>query len=722
VLAAAVALQTAPVRDLIWPIDIHAIVQAVEGGLYEVTGQDVDAVRAGQRIERDQVVRTGSDSGAVLVLADGTSVEMAARSELSLGRARNGVKIRLGRGNVIVHAAKQRDGRLYVETSDSVISVVGTVFAVNAGVKGSRVTVIEGEVEVEFGETTESVLPGQQAYTNPEMGPVPLDLEIAWSRNAEALRKEIAAFGRDFAQRVQDASMRFTSNLVPLVPEDTFVLASLPNATQPFSDSYVLFRRRITENAALDSWWRELDGSGGRVKADELVRMFAEAGFHLGPEVLLAFPKGMTHAPLLLSDTTNAAGLIAALQSNISKLDSGVRFAHSAEELAALSGDVLAVYAENDLVLAGQVRELRRAIAVDRGQAASGFVQTPLYRRLEQAYTEGVGWLVAADLRQIVPADSAELSQLGLGDMQQLVLEQKTGVGSAASVASLGFSQTRRAMAAWLAAPAPMGSLEFVSPEAYAVSAVLVKDPALILDDVLGMIQQQSGASEDLQDFQRRLQIDLRRDLAEPFGNEFLIAVDGPVLPTPSWKLVAEVRDAPRLENAIQWLVTNVNRESELAGGPMLTLASETVEGRTYHSLTSAEASGAAVHFTFWAGYMIVGPSRALLAETIRNHGAGNTLGRSAILRERMPPENRDFFSAIMYQNVQLALAGISENETLKSALGELAGNSLVDSLPALVCVYGEPDRIVVSSRGAFGVNLAGMLGLQGTLLASGLR
>src|SRR5688572_18430523 len=46
-LVVAVAVQTGPVRDLLWPIDVHATVQVVDGGLFSVSGQDVRAVKAG---------------------------------------------------------------------------------------------------------------------------------------------------------------------------------------------------------------------------------------------------------------------------------------------------------------------------------------------------------------------------------------------------------------------------------------------------------------------------------------------------------------------------------------------------------------------------------------------------------------------------------------------------------------------------------------------------
>src|SRR5678815_1571939 len=293
-LAIALALQTITVRDWIWPIDVHAMVQMVDGGLFSFAGQTTRPVKVGERIERDQTVRTGSMSGAMLELADGTRIEMAARSELSLTRARDGVKVQLARGNVIVAAAKQH-GHLYVQTSDCTGSVVGTMFSVSAGVKGSRVAVIEGEVAVteESGEE-ETLQPGEQTYTDPTMGSVPIDEQIAWSRNAEAMLKELQNFGANFAARTERESMRYTSNLISLVPADTLVLASLPNASQSFKDSYQLFRQRVTENGTLSGWWQSTERPAPAIGADEMINRISEVGAYIGTEVLLAFAKDGT--------------------------------------------------------------------------------------------------------------------------------------------------------------------------------------------------------------------------------------------------------------------------------------------------------------------------------------------------------------------------------------------------------------------------------------------
>jgi len=729
VLMVAVAMQTTPVRDWLWPIDVHAVVQSIDGGLFNVSGQDVRPMKSGQRVDRDQPVRTGASSGAMLELADGTRVEMAPRSELSLGRARDGVKIQLARGNVIVKAAKQH-GHLYVQTTDCTVSVVGTVFSVHSGIKGSRVGVIEGLVRVRQQDGAEQALnPGDQVVTNPEMGTVSFAQEIGWSRNAEEWLKELTSFGQDMAKRTENLAMRYTSNLVPLAPSDTLVLAAFPNVSQPFKESYALFRQRLAENSTLANWWNKADHPSSGMRLDEIADYIAEVGSYLGPEVVLAFPKDMMgKQPVLLAEASQPEALVSALEGDLRRMrDTGgsldVRLARNAGELAAASGATIVIYVENGLMVISDPGQVARTAAFHRKTVSNTFAGTPLYQRLEQAYREGVGWLLAVDLQQLVKPGDLGVKQIGFENVQQLVLEQKTGVGNAASRVTLGFNQERRGLATWLGAPAPMGALDFVSPDAYGFSAWVVKDPELILDDIFNLVQDNPQALQHLRELQESHGIDLRRDLAEPLGNEVLIALDGPVLPTPSWKVVLEVNNGPRLENAIQWAITNVNRELEARQLPTWSLESETVDGKTYHALTS-KGSAIQIHYTSWTGYMILSSSRALLTEAIRIHDSGNSISRSAAFRAQMPPDGRDIASGIMYQNVESMARALPAGATDAVAQGlqdELRQAALVQaSVPKLALVYGEQDRIQGTAKGSFGINIASMFGLNGIIHAAG--
>jgi hypothetical protein len=725
-LAIALALQTITVRDWIWPIDVHAMVQMVDGGLFSFAGQTTRPVKVGERIERNQPVRTGSMSGAMLELADGTRIEMAARSELSLTRARDGVKVQLARGNVIVTAAKQH-GHLYVQTSDCTVSVVGTMFSVSAGVKGSRVAVIEGEVAVteESGEE-ETLQPGEQTYTDPAMGSIPIDEQIAWSRNAEAMLKELQNFGANFAARTERESMRYTSNLISLVPADTLVLASLPNASQSFKDAYQLFRQRVTENGTLSVWWQSTERPAPAIGADEMINRISEVGAYLGTEVLLAFPKdGTGQLPLFLAEAARPEPLVSALDGTLNRLaeagSSGFRLAHNASELASMSGSGIVLYVDDGLLIASDAAKVQRTVAIRKGTITNTFSSTPLYARVQQAYSEGVGWLLAVDLQQTLAPTTQDAQKLGLENAQQLVLEQKTGAGSAASQVTLNFSQERTGFTAWLGSPAPMGALDFVSADAYAFSSWVTKSPELIFDDLLTFSA--PGGPDAVRAFQEAHNIDLRRDLIQPLGNEALVALDGPLLPRPSWKVVLEVHDSARLENTIQWAVTEINREAEARQMPMWTLTSETVDGKTFQALTSS-ASVMEIHFTSWMGYMIFSSSRALLMDSIQIHDSGTSIRHSASFRAELPPDGRDTASAIMYQNFASVAQSVPSVATdISKDVKESLQTAVLfqQSLPKVVFVYGEPNRILGAAKGSYGLRIASMFGLQGVLEASGM-
>ncbi len=112
------------IRLMLFPIEVNASAQTVRGQLFLLDGQELMPISAGAQITAGEPIRTATDSGAIVELADGTRVEMRERSEMTLVPASDGVRIQLERGSVIVRAAEQRDGHLYVSTDDVDVSVV----------------------------------------------------------------------------------------------------------------------------------------------------------------------------------------------------------------------------------------------------------------------------------------------------------------------------------------------------------------------------------------------------------------------------------------------------------------------------------------------------------------------------------------------------------------------------------------------------------------------
>jgi uncharacterized protein (TIGR03435 family) len=174
-----------------------ATIDTADGRISLRSADESRVVHPGDAVRISEIVR--ADAGAVLSLADGSRIEMREGSQLSLERAEDGVAIRLLTGDIIVNAARQRSGHLYVRTKDVTVSVVGTVFLVNAEPDGSRVGVIEGEVRVREGTTETRLHPGEQVSTASTRINRSLRDEIAWSRNANAHLAILASFTRGMA-------------------------------------------------------------------------------------------------------------------------------------------------------------------------------------------------------------------------------------------------------------------------------------------------------------------------------------------------------------------------------------------------------------------------------------------------------------------------------------------------------------------------------------------
>jgi len=129
-----IGLLAVPFVQRFWPYgQFDATVQAAEGQVYQVADTHTAAVATGAKLQQNEKVRTAKDGRAVVRLGDGSLIEMKDRSELYLTKAGKNTTIHLSRGNIVVEAAKQKDGQLFVESGDSLVSVTGTIFSVNDG-------------------------------------------------------------------------------------------------------------------------------------------------------------------------------------------------------------------------------------------------------------------------------------------------------------------------------------------------------------------------------------------------------------------------------------------------------------------------------------------------------------------------------------------------------------------------------------------------------------
>ncbi len=746
-LAAMLAAGLGLVALLAWQImpfgsGTAAVVETVDGTLFRVAESAYLPIEVGAKVGRGEHVRAGRDGGAVLTLDDGSRIELKARSEVSIEKNLRGTTVRLERGNVIVQAAKQRSGKLYVATEDCLVSVVGTIFSVNHGTKGSRVSVIEGEVRVDHSGDEWVLHPGDQVTTHARLGAQPVDKEIEWSRDIDyylSLLSDLASLRKELREGVPHPELRYESRLLDLMPQDTMVYVAVPNLGETLRESYDIAVQSISESPALETWRNENgvpDLLGPEV--GEIVDRLSELGGYLGAEMAVgafrtdgdsgSIPNGEDiGGPLVLSEVTNPNGLRTFVDEQIDQFTDGeVPLVWVDDPFATAPADetLFLWLAEDMLTASPDINVVRSVAEVVLQGAINPFVGSPFHSQIEALYADGAGIIVAVDLEGFLP-DTMDIDDpdsqrgfafTGLDEARHLMLERKVHGQGTEHRAVLSFREQRHGIASWLAAPAPMGSLDFISPDAKMFGAFVIKDPSAMLDDVHNLAGDTGidGFFSWLEVFEQEHGLSLREDFAETLGGEMAFAIDGPLLPIPSWKLVLEVYDPARFQFTIEQAIEQVNGKLTEAGKPIIELQRETVGGRDFYTLPAVIAD---VHYTFVEGYLVMGPSRALVDRALRYRQSGQTITHSPRFVAMLPTDQRDNFSALIYQDLTSLLGGIVDKLPTQSLTPDQQAALEVireEVEPTLIYAYGEPKRIIFAAASEGDLLTDGLLGLLG--------
>lgn len=734
--------------------DLEATVQAAEGQVYQIADTKSTAINAGEKLAKGERVRTAKDAHAFVRLGDGSMIEMRERSELSLTNNAQGTTIHLNRGSIMVEAAKQQNGRLFVDTGDSSIAVTGTVFSVDSGTKGSRVSVVEGEVRFDHKGTERILRPGEQATTNPSIEMIPVKDDVAWSRKAAGYVQTLAALSglNKELNKVQQPGVRNSTHLLDLMPENTVVYAALPNLTSTIAESHRIMQERINQNPALRQWYeKEQTGRHRGPGMDQVIGTVREFGEYLGDEVAVSLSmneKGEPNSPLVLAELKNSAGFRQFLEQQIAKYAGNqqgrpnLQFvddpltATAATTEAGKKTDTLYVWIRNDLFAASpRLDQLQSLAGVMQKGNTSPFTGTAFHGRISQIYKEGAGLVVAANLEQLIEKNKVEmtkgdvaqhegaLKQLGILNLKHFALDQKEDQGKTHTRAVLSFSEAR-GIPSWLAEPAPMGSLEYISPDANVVAGFVVKDPVSLVDDLLGVVETVSpDLRKNLDKLQAERGLDIRKDFAAPLGGEFAFAIDGPILPTPSWKMVFEVNDPQHLQQTLERVVAEVNKEAAKFGKTGLVWERAEISGRTYYTLKSTDF-GLEVNLTYVNGYMVAGPSRAMVERAVRSQEAGYSLLRSARFTAGLPADGNANFSAIFYHNLGPLVQPFADRiassaNNLPQEQAEAIKKMAADMPPTLAYAYAQGDSITFAANtegGPFGLSPASLLGMPNAL------
>lgn len=675
---------------LMAPAGPRAEIATVTGEIFKVSAAGLETVKPGSALKEGEAVRTAKGSSAVVRLPDGSLIEMNERAELSISAAYSGSTIRLERGNILVQAAKQKRGALKVATRESTVSVKGTIFSVSAGLRGTQVAVVEGHVVVEQGGKTEDLLPGQLTGSQASLKRSKVSDQIAWSKDSArymAMLGELSSISKQI-ESLPLPSLRMGSKLLAQLPADTVIYVAIPNLSGTVADATKIFEDRLKQSAVLQQWWNTAEVAEARNLAERL----RSAGSQIGDEIVIAASAGAGKSlgsPIILAEVRGSTARTA-LEGQIRQMVGDA----SPGSRVQLSDSLLAIGENTSL--------------------GGGFDKTSLAATVKKSYAKGAGWILAVDLEQIFgqsvsnkSMDNANLS--GANQLHHLMVERRDVSGRAETRASVSFNAPRSGIASWLAAPAPMPSLDYISPEATFAMSAVTKDASQMAVEFFAAM---NGASSNVTEIEKALGISIVNDLLGPIGGEVTLAVDGPLLPVPTYVLATEVYDAARLTSTLRRVSEAYNRNAAGTSMGSVQFSEQAANGRIFYTIRHT-AMPMELNFTYSGGYMVAAASRDTILKALQTRNNLLSLPRSRRFIDLLPADAEVNASAVFWVNSGTSLQGVADslkgnlNEEQKKALERFSSNSG----PVLITAYAGPDSITVaSSSGFFGFGLDSLL------------
>jgi len=650
------------VDALLAPSGPRATVEVMTGAAYGMAGE---GLMAGAALGEGQVIRTGRGTRSTLRLADGSTVEVNENSELSVKAAWSGQSIYLERGDVIVHAAKQRRGGLRVITRDSVATVRGTIFTVSTGTAGSLVGVVEGSVAVNQPDHKDQLLrPGEHSATSVTLERVSVKEAVSWSPNADqyyGLLAELAAIEKTLVS----PAARTEARLVAALPPDAIVYGALPNLGPTLTQAVSLIEQRSNQSAVLKDWW--LSPQARELK--QMVERVRTLSPLLGDELVFVLTKAKI--PVLLAEVK--AGQQAAVKAALDPM-----------------GTMPYAFSGGLVVLSASPADLATVLP----QLGKGSL-TPFAAEVGRHYQRGVTSLLGVDL-QAFP------QQAVAGEARYLFFDQRAEDNEI----SLAFTGPRTGFASWLASPAAASSAEYVSSDAVFALSAATRNPRQIFDELTAQLGRWNPSwIEGLRKAEAETGVQFSTDLAAALGTDFTFAVETPSLPIPGWILAIEAYRPETYTTTMRRLVDTYNRRP---GATPLTMKQEKVSGVDWFSLQMAGQS-IQLHWTFDRGYLVQGGDRALVQRAVATRSGGFPLVRSAKYRAQQPDASGLHQSGFLWINVGDALgnlAALVENPTYRKLLENRE--------PSLLTFTGETERIRSASRTRISSLLFDMLLAQG--------
>jgi hypothetical protein len=525
--------------------------------------------------------------------------------------------------------------------------------------------------------------------------------ESPWAQELKKHPELTAEFGQLMARLLKDLQFppaRAESRLLPLLPESSTIYAAFPNYGDVAKQTLAIFRQELQRSSVLRDWWQHGEMATTSPKVEDALEKFSQFSQYLGEELVVSATPEDRAPSLLIVAQIRKPGLKKFLEQMISELAGkskpGVRI-FGPQELAAAKGvgsaDELVILVRPDFVVAASDLATLRTFNTRLDRSSREFASTPFGQRVVQFYQGGATIVAAADLHEIlkqVPPGSPEslaiFQRTGFADMKYLVWDHRNVAGQAVNEAELSFIAPRHGIASWLAKPAPLGSLDFVSPKAMLAGTVVLTNPAHIFDDVKELATASNpNAFAALTHFEQVLKLSLKDDLLSCLAGEITLELDSITPPKPEWKAIFKVSDPSRLQKTLTTMLAAAHIEPEQHNDGGVTF---------YTFVIPSAQTKFEIGYAFVAGYLIVASGQETVAEAVRLRSSGESLGKSKKFLASLPSGQSPVASASLYED-PIAMAALQ----LQRVAPEMAESfSLLrrEGVAEVISVYGEPTAI----------------------------
>ncbi|MGB0034091.1 MAG: hypothetical protein WBP79_01295, partial [Candidatus Acidiferrales bacterium] len=488
-----------------------------------------------------------------------------------------------------------------------------------------------------------------------------------------------------------------------LLPESTMSYAGFSNYGDVVHQALTIFREEMQKSSVLRDWWRHGEMATAGPKVEDSLEKVYQLSQYLGDEIVVSGATEGRDPELLIVAEVRKPGLKKFLQQMVSehadKSKPAVRVLDP-QELANAEdrpSQQPIVLVRPDFVLVALDMATLRSFSARLDRGSRQFSSTPFGQRVVQEYRGGVTILAAADLQKIlslVPHGTEQNQMIfqrsGFADMKYVVWEHRNVAGQTISQAELSFTGPRHGVASWLAAPAPLGSLDFVSPKAILAGTVVLKDPTQIFEDVKDLATSSNpSAFAPLEQFEQALKLSLKDDLLSQLGGEITVELDDLTPQKPVWKAILRVNDSSRLLQTLNTLLASAHFNAEqLEDG-----------GINYYTVRIPSSNPPLeIGYAFVDGYLVIASSRETVAEAVRLHQTGESLGKSKKFLASLPPGHASGASAMLYED-PIAIAAL-QMRMVAPEMAEIFAQAALEAKPVVVCAYGEETAIREASTG----------------------